>query len=270
MGLSGLRGLSGLSGIAGGVQSLSPETIAITNAITTPLIGSDYTAIENLVASLKSQGIWDAINTLHCYCYEPYFDWKRPTTGPIGTIIGPGVTFAARSGTTTSSSSIINTNFVPATHGVGISASSIAIAFDSRTNNNQGGNRVEIDSVNFAAGRNAFVSNYLGTAYLILNSITLTASALGTVLGFHQISRASGVTSYHKDGALQVSGSGTGTATLSEQAITIGGQSSNGVNVTLPSPQRYTCFMVAQYSVGLVASLYSSIDAFLTEIGAKT
>jgi hypothetical protein len=200
--------------------------------------GLKLTALNNFILNLRTNGIVTLLDELKIYAYNDVSLQNFSTLNLINplanqsTVIGANMTYGVN-GWLGGTTSALNTNFIPSTHGVNFTlnnASQGVYVYNDALNANQ-----VIGSVGSAGvtTRTYMFVRFTATSFNvnISSSGVLSTGANATSLGLHSSNRVSSVTSnYYIDGVLKQS-AGTAAGSLSDRAIYVAGFNNNGATV---------------------------------------
>lgn len=251
-----------------GFAGLEQESLSLFGRMITPPLGDAVGAVNTLISSLKSAGIWDKLSTLKFFSTnisatqaDLLLDWKSASYN--GTAVN-SPTFSSIGVTGNASSSYINSGFNPSlsskytqndhSHIVYVSASPGASA------------AVEAGDTN-----SYIVTRNTGDVVTVRSASTSganTTSTVATALGMtSEVRTASGNTNIYKDGSLL-------------QTITLASNGLSNTNMYIcarngaGTPVSFSARTVFMHAAGAsltamdVANLSAAVEAFKTAIGA--
>lgn len=167
----------------------APASEAIFTEFTTPPSDTDKTNINNLVTTLKTEGIWDALDILYVLAaadsQAALVNWKNPGTKTL--VVGGSPSFTAYRGFTgNGTNTYLETNWTPSAEGVNYTLNDASLwawcltssGVNSRVAGNNSNPMVSINPRNTSNQANCVV-NSPSTSVLIISSVTDGSGFLG-------------------------------------------------------------------------------------------
>lgn len=256
-----------------GGGSLEPETSTLLAALSGSYDSARQSAINTLIASLKTNGIWAKLDVLRIAGLnesDSLINWKTPGTFNSTAVNSPA--FVADRGFTSSSTGTryINTNFVPSTAGGNFAANSAHMGVYSRTNASRLG--VDIGVSQATPGRaSSIISRFTdGNFYSRINTGPEQPHSVPNSQGFFLTSRtSSALTTAYRNGS-SVGSSTNGAVSLNSIAIFEGTQNVDGTPQNAYSQRELTVITLGGGLTGTeVANYNTALVTYLTYIGAN-
>jgi hypothetical protein len=261
-------------GLGLGVGGRAPETVLDLDSATDTLLAAmtqqpfdpRKQAIDDLVTGLKTAGVWAKLDLLYLLAAHTEqaarLNWKAPASFACINV-GAGPTFVADRGFTgNGSSTALNTQYTPATHGSQFAQDSASMWVWCRTNVAE--NAADIGA---AVTHNTFVrSRSAGDAIsYTVNGATTTTVASATSIGLTGISRADGTNQQSwKNGVAQGAAQAGASTGLPAGAVRICGRATD-----LWSTKQISMAAVgAALSTQEALDLYTLTQAYLQSVGA--
>lgn len=250
-------------------RGFAPETTTLLAAFTGSYNTARQSAINDLIVSLKNNGIWSKLDVL-CIAGlnsgDSLVNWKNPGTFN-GTAANSPTFTVDRGFTFNGSTSYVNTNFTPSTAGGNYALNSAHLSVYSRTNNVVAatdiganpttGNAQSIIASRFTDGNCYYAINSSGQFFANTNSNRLL------------IANRTNSTSvqFYRDGVSLHSSTGDSSITVTNRSIWVGGR--NNGSIQQPSTRQ-----IASWSIGAgltateAANFNTALNTYLTYIGA--
>lgn len=251
-------------------NTLDPDTQAIASRMTTAPSGDRLLLMNDLITGLKASGVWDKLDALWVTAAADSqaagLNWisSSYTLTPVNS---PAFT-VDRGYAGDGSTSYLNTGLSPlAAAKAVLNSSSVGVYI----NNDPGASSSKIEIGAASTGQTLIGANDNGTSFRFRVNTGTTAFASGLTggLGLTSVSRtASNVTTPYRDGVAKNASNAASTA-QPEVPLFIGAANASG-SAALFSDRRIAASFIGQsLSDTEMASLYSSLQTYLTNIGAS-
>lgn len=233
-----------------------PETKTLFTVLTGSYPELRKRAINQLIKSLKTSGLWSKIDVLQVYAAlnvtDAVINWKNPGVNNAILVNSP-VLEADRGITGDGASSYIRSGFIPSANGVNFTLNSAGFHIGIRNNLDMSGTDLGVtDGTNLVR----FLSRYSSSSslYNVNQTSNTTAGSITTSAGFFSVCRTAVDSLYRRRNKASTGTETTASSSLPNKEVYIGAYNNNG------SPNNYTN---RQYSFAALSSGFSAIESDL-------
>jgi hypothetical protein len=250
--------------------TFEPETNTLLAALSGTYDDTRKTAINTLIAGLKTDGLWSILDVL-CIAglnsSDSLINWKTPGTFNSSAVNSPA--FVADRGFTAASSGskYINTNYNPTSAAGNYTQNSASMGFYSRNNVSEGS--YDMGGASNVSGFASIFSRNGSTAFWRINDSNEESLSNSDSSGLILATRTSSTTRilYRNSSAL---GSRTQTSgTMPNLNFFVGTLNFSGTPSSISSRQYAMWFMSGGLSGTNVSNFYNRIQTYMTAIGAN-
>lgn len=251
--------------VSGG--SYESESTALFDRMTNQPDNTRKTVINNLISSLKTNGIWSKLDLLYIFAshdeQSSLLNWKS-TSYNCSKVNSP--TFTTDRGFSTSGSpNYITTNYNPSTNGVNYTLNSCSMGVYNRTNS--GGNSGEIGVYVGSNYAYILITNGSNNYSSILNTTTGSVFNLGTYIGFFSTNRSSNTSmQFYRNGSNFSSPTNT-SSSIPNQTIFILCISNNGSPATYSNKQISVAFVGGSLNSTEQSNFNTAVETYMDAVG---
>lgn len=248
------------------------DAILYFQTVTTPLTYSRKQYINSFVLQLKADGNWTKLDRLWLFASQAQDQAKISLVNPLSTQITEvnTPTWTADEGYTGGATNkYINLNYTPSTSAVNYAQNSATLGFYSRTNNTETVGDMGAEEAAGVHAAYAYARFTDGKSYMTLNDNGTTSSppSVADSLGLFSAQRTVSTTvNFYKRGT-NIGSKAEASTGLCNKSFFLANISNNGAPFGSTSRQ-YAMAYTGSGGID-IAKLYTSIQTFLTSIGAN-